>query len=322
MADLVSVIVPCFNYGRYLAECVGSLARQSYSDWECIIVDDGSTDETPAVCDRLAEADSRIRVIRQKNRGLSAARNAGIDVARGQFVQFLDADDLLEREKLTTQVACLQSHPDVDIVFGRTAFFGPGSSERLRLHRREGASGATVEVEGEGLTVLAVLVSGNIGAVNAALVRHSVFDSLGRFDDALQSHEDWDFWLRCALAGCQFAFVSDDGSRALVREHGPSMSRVRETMLTTSIRIRERLDSHLPVQLRPRNRAKLLETKAAFGIELVRQGNTKRGWALYIEAVCAAKWHARPALQLFRLLPGAANALRLGRRVLRSVSPH
>lgn len=92
---LVSVIVPAYNAEKYLPAAIESVLRQTYSGWELILVDDGSTDSTPAICDRAAVSDPRIRVVHKPNGGLSSARNAGIRVARGRYLTFLDADDML-----------------------------------------------------------------------------------------------------------------------------------------------------------------------------------------------------------------------------------
>lgn len=85
----VSVIVPVYNAEKYLQECVDSILRQTLADLELILVDDGSTDSSPAICDRYAEQDARVKVIRQANAGLSAARNRGIEVAAGEWVAFI-----------------------------------------------------------------------------------------------------------------------------------------------------------------------------------------------------------------------------------------
>src|SRR5512142_2373135 len=93
---LVSVIVPVYNYGRYLPDALDSVIEQTYETWECLVVDDASGDDSAAVAERYAARDNRIRCIRQEsNRGVSAARNRGIAESRGAFVQFLDADDRL-----------------------------------------------------------------------------------------------------------------------------------------------------------------------------------------------------------------------------------
>ena len=154
--------------------------------------------------------------------------------------------------------------------------------------------------------------------MNAALVRGRVFREQGGFDESLRSHEDWDFWLRCALAGCRFEYVTGNESRALVREDYRSMSRVREPMLRTSMQIRERLGSRLPGYLRPLNVARLAETKAALGVELIRHDKVREGWSLYAEAFRSTTRRGRVVLQLVRLIPGAAAAVNIGRRIMRS----
>lgn len=110
MTDLVSVIIPTFNYARFLPHAIDSVLAQTYQRKECIVVDDGSTDSTPEV---LWHYETRIKVVTQPNRGLSAARNAGMAAARGDYLSFLDADDWSEPDKLAVQVAYLDEHPEV-----------------------------------------------------------------------------------------------------------------------------------------------------------------------------------------------------------------
>jgi glycosyltransferase involved in cell wall biosynthesis len=312
MRGLVSVIVPCFNYGRYLSETVRSLAGQSYAKWECIIVDDGSTDDTPQIGARLSEADSRVRCVRQQNAGLSAARNAGIRLARGEFVQLLDADDVLEPEKLRVQVEFLQQRPEVDIAVGDAAYFDHGSSTGPRP--RQSAWPGRAQRHG----VLAALVGDNICVVNAALARRSVFDSVGLFDESLPAHEDWDFWVRCAAAGHQFGFISLGNDRALVRQHGESMSTSRDLMFRTHVSVREKMHSLLPAPLARENGQRLSELKWRFGLDLVRAGKVREGWKLYREGLQSAERKASVLLRLLLLVPGVAAAARLNRRIFHS----
>lgn len=96
MSELISVVIPVYNCAPYLDECLQSLEVQTWSEWEAILVDDGSTDDSPARCDAWAGYDSRIRVIHQPNAGVSAARNAGIAAAKGPYLAFVDADDWVE----------------------------------------------------------------------------------------------------------------------------------------------------------------------------------------------------------------------------------
>lgn len=116
-APHVSIITPAYNAARYLPQAVASVLEQSFQDWELIIINDGSTDATRDYLDTLT--DPRIRVIHQENGGVSRARNAGLECARGAFVTFMDADDALPRESLAARLAFFGKHPDVSVVDGR-----------------------------------------------------------------------------------------------------------------------------------------------------------------------------------------------------------
>ena len=93
----ISIIVPVYQVEKYLNECIDSILAQTFTDFELILVDDGSLDNCPALCDAAAEKDSRVRVIHQQNKGLSGARNAGIDIARGNWISFIDSDDIVDK---------------------------------------------------------------------------------------------------------------------------------------------------------------------------------------------------------------------------------
>src|SRR6185437_13050535 len=107
MGGKVSVIIPCYNQAHFLTAAVDSVLAQAYTDWECIIVNDGSTDNTESVALAYAEKDRRIKYTRKENGGLSSARNTGLNIAAGKFIQFLDADDVLEPQKFSMQLQSL-----------------------------------------------------------------------------------------------------------------------------------------------------------------------------------------------------------------------
>ena len=113
-APLLSVVVPIYNVERYLQRCIDSLARQSFTDFEVILVDDGSTDSCPAICDATVRGDPRFKVIHKKNEGVAIARKVGFHTARGAFVHFLDSDDWLEADAFAT---CLSADYDYDVIF-------------------------------------------------------------------------------------------------------------------------------------------------------------------------------------------------------------
>lgn len=116
ISPMISVVIPVFNVEAYLAECVDSVLRQSYSDYEIILVDDGATDSSGKMCDEYACRDSRVRVIHQKNGGLSAARNTGLDAANGKYIYFLDSDDYIAPDTFQ-KLLSLAENEQADVVF-------------------------------------------------------------------------------------------------------------------------------------------------------------------------------------------------------------
>ena len=107
--ELISIIVPVYNAAPYLEECLESIAAQTYTGFECILVDDGSTDSSGAICDDFCRKDSRFRVIHQENSGVGFARNRGLDQARGTYIQFIDSDDVVLPGMLQAAATLIQS---------------------------------------------------------------------------------------------------------------------------------------------------------------------------------------------------------------------
>lgn len=223
----VSVIIATYNYGTYLPKALDSVLAQTSADWECIVVDDGSADDTPAIVRDYAQRDARIRYLHQANGGLSAARNHGVSVSRGEYLQMLDADDLLDPAKLERHAAYLDAHPDVDVVYGPTLFFQDGRDAEtfpppftLRLHGNAHA--------------LRELQESNPIAVPAALIRRTAFERTGRYNEDVRGLEDWDFWLRAAVGGCRFEYL-DTAAVSYSRLHEGSLSSGTERMINGMI---------------------------------------------------------------------------------------
>ena len=116
-APKISIIVPVYNVEKYLRRCLDSIVAQTFNDWECILIDDGSPDNSGAICDEYAEKDSCFRVIHQKNAGVSAARNAGLDVARGEWISFVDSDDWCTLDMLESLLHSAEEN-DAEVVIG------------------------------------------------------------------------------------------------------------------------------------------------------------------------------------------------------------
>ena len=119
---MISVIVPCYNQAHYLDECLQSVLDQTYQNWECIIVNDGSPDNTEEVAKKWVEKDSRFKYLLKENGGLSSARNAGINVAKGEWILPLDSDDRIGNKYFQLASSYFDSH--FTLIYGNSAFFG------------------------------------------------------------------------------------------------------------------------------------------------------------------------------------------------------
>ncbi|HEX6624955.1 MAG TPA: glycosyltransferase [Pyrinomonadaceae bacterium] len=295
---LVSVVVPTYNYGRFIGETLDSLRAQTYPDWECVVVDDGSTDDTEEIVARVAAADPRVRYLRQRNRRQAVAKNKGLADARGVYVQFLDADDLLEPRKFERQVEYLERHPEVDLVYGDMLYFDADDPSRRTRRLEAEAGGAWMpEVSGRGSEVLVPLLRNNIMVINSPLLRRGVVADVGPFDERLPPVEDWDYWIRCAIAGKRFRFVEQEGTLALVRSHPGSSSRDNARMYGAMSLMRRKLEALLPDgELRRLNREMHAAERGAFGIEQVRGGRPLKAVGSFVRAAAAGrglKWRVR-----------------------------
>ncbi|HVF56482.1 MAG TPA: glycosyltransferase family A protein [Pyrinomonadaceae bacterium] len=283
---LVSVVVPAYNYGRYIAETLENLRAQTYENWDCVVVDDGSTDDTGEIVRRFAERDARVRYVAQKNQRQAVAKNTGLAQSGGEYVQFLDADDLLERRKFERQVEYLESHPEVDIVYGGARYFTDGREQEL-LYAMIGEDKAWMpEISGAGRPVVRQLLIDNIMVINSPLVRRTVVNEVGPFDTALPLVEDWEYWLRCALAGKRFEFHDFAETRALVRSHPASSSKQRLLAITAIRMMRAKLDALLKddAELRFLNREMSAQFEAAVGLEETTTGSRLRGARQFLKA--------------------------------------
>ncbi len=214
--DLISVVIPNYNHAHFLGDAIASALRQSYTNSEVIIVDDGSTDHSLAVAQRFN--DPRLRYLRQPNRGLSAARNTGILAAQGEYIALLDADDFWAPTYLARVHAALQAERNWGAVHTGMRFVN-SKGEPLS---QPGI--ATVPAD----QMYERLIDGEFFAPSAVLVRRASFRTVGLFDEALRASEDWDMWLRVAR---QYHFGGIAEALLNYRVHGNNMSGDPETML-------------------------------------------------------------------------------------------
>lgn len=214
----VSVIIPCYNARDFLEDCVASLLAQDMADFEALLIDDGSTDGTLDAARALARADGRVRVLTQANAGVSAARNRGLDAASGEWITFLDADDLLPEGALSRLLAAADG--ETDLVVGAHACFGEGQAERpvrpdtrWMDERGEARAHAAALRLIEGDTVLNIMCG--------KLVRRALVEREGlRLDSGLAVAEDALFNLEAVLLARGIAYV--DETVYLYRMHAQS----------------------------------------------------------------------------------------------------
>lgn len=234
---LVSVIVPCYNYGRFIAETIQSIQRQTYNNWECIVVDDGSTDNTAEVVKPFVEQDKRVIYIYQENKGLPAARNTGIAASKGDFFQWLDSDDLLQPEKLSRQVAAFQADESLDIVYSGLRYFFTDKPQEL-IFSAQFNRPWTLTASGEGLYILYFLIISCSIMPPMPLIRRKVIDRLGGFAFGFNGVEDWEFWLRCAYNEFKFLYLDTPQTLSLMRIHSNNMTKGRLKMVGGFVHLR------------------------------------------------------------------------------------
>lgn len=242
-SPLVSVVIPCYNQGRYLYESVSSALNAYSGELEIIVVDDGSTD--PKTEKYLVEATAispTVKIVRQENKGLSGARNTGIAHSRGEMIQLLDADDILVAGKLDAQVAHFATVGDLDISIcnfllcdaTRTYFSKPEEAiSRFDLNQDD---------------FLFKWERGFVVPIHCALFHRRVFDHV-RFDTDLKGKEDWLFWCSLSLQGCQMAYLN--AHLAVYRQHEESMRRsvvnMGKNWLKASLKIDVMLKGNYPL---------------------------------------------------------------------------
>ncbi len=240
---LVSVIVPAYQQRQWVAEALDSVFAQTYPHIEVIVVDDGSDDGTADLV-RQRYGDG-VQVLRQTNQGLAAARNAGLALARGELVQFLDADDKLAPTKIALQVDALAGHPGCDVAYCDCTFF-PDTPPRAR----RGMPAPPADDSGD---VLEALLDGNfITAPHAALLKRAVVEAVGGFAPSVQGTEDYDLWLRLAARGCRF--LHTPGGHALYRARSDSMSSDDLRQVDSTLRVLDNAATYVPPQRRRAHR--------------------------------------------------------------------
>ncbi len=206
----VSIIIPAYNQDIFLEETLKSVLAQTYRDFECIIIDDGSTDSTLEISKKYADY-KKVKYFYQENKGLAGARNTGIRLAKSKYIHFLDSDDIVNRNFLENMVNKLDNNEGVDVLScawilideaGReiSSKIGPVRSNNYFMD----------------------LILKNLFPVHAVILKKNIFDDVGLFNEKLAALEDWDMWLRIAMRNYKFDVLDEIGVK--YRRHGRCMT--------------------------------------------------------------------------------------------------
>jgi glycosyltransferase involved in cell wall biosynthesis len=194
MKNFVSIIVPCYNQAQYLDEALQSVLVQSYSSWECIIVNDGSPDNTEQIANQWCEKDTRFRYVFQQNAGLSAARNCGIKLSKSKYVVTLDADDKYESTFISKAVEILENNLDVGVVSSwGYRFMGNDYFEPFKPNGKN----------------LKDFLFQN-AAIGTSLFRKKCWIEVGGYDENMKNgYEDWEFYIRVGKMGWETKIIEE-----------------------------------------------------------------------------------------------------------------
>lgn len=187
MSSIVSIIIPCYNQGQFLGETIQSAIDQNYQKKEIIVVNDGSTDNTKNVAERFFNV---IQYIEQENKGVSAARNAAIRVANGEYIAFLDSDDILLPGSITHRAAYLESHPEVSLICSDSIYFNESGPLGLRsklFDKPKNIDNFRWETVDYNATI------------SSTMLRRSSFEKVGLFDESIRISEDWLMFVKLSL---------------------------------------------------------------------------------------------------------------------------
>jgi hypothetical protein len=274
----IGVVIAAFDMAAWIGTCLSSLLDQTHTDWTAVVVDDGSRDGTAAVV--ACFGDPRIRLVRQGNQGVSAARNRGLSEAGGDAVLFLDADDWLAPDALARMAAALIAHPEAAAAWGRFALMRPAAEPGhppVRVVRPR---------LGDADALSALLVGNRFANGGHVLVRRLAAARAGRFSTRLVFGEDWEYWVRLALVG---PLVPVEGAAPLLfvrqRAAGAYRSRVCDLAafapVTAAIFMNPEVQARIaPGRLRALHRAGQAEQAWIVGRAMVDSGRAAEGLRL------------------------------------------
>lgn len=238
MSNLVSIIIPAFNAGEFLGQTLESVIKQTYSNWECLVINDGSTDRTAEIADSFAATDPRIRCYHKQNGGLSSARNYGISLAKGDYIQYLDSDDVLFEDKLLLMIEAYEKTPIDNMVLFCDFFYGLHDNPYTKATRDFKLSKNFKPGKEIGFSTIYRGWDYNLTIpIHCFLFPTHVVENVF-FDEKLRSKEDWNYHLSVLDKNNFFMFFDYVGCSYRVTNN--SMSKDYTSMIAASLLVLHR----------------------------------------------------------------------------------
>lgn len=246
MNQKISVIIPCYNYGHLIAETLDSLLTQTYTDIEVIVINDGSTDNTENVVNEYAQKDNRVKYYKYINTGLGASRNRGLEKATGDYIQFLDADDLLENRKFEIQLQIFKDNPQVDVVYSSVRYFtnAPFDIADRKLTYWGPNEEWMPKISGNDNAFAQVAFNGSFSHLSSTLFSRQIVNKVGLFNNEISAVADYDFLLRCVIEKAFFHYHDTPNTYSLVRWHSNNMS--------SNLKLMYSEERHMRIMLNPK----------------------------------------------------------------------
>lgn len=219
--NLVSIIIPVYNQEKFLIETLNSVVNQTYSNWECVLINDGSTDNSVTLINEYLTQDKRFHFINSENKGVSNARNLALQQIKGDYILFLDGDDLIHPEKIAQAISNFQKNSDLSIVFNTTSYFQDIIENKLY----------DIKIDAELLNFNDLLLYWGekiIIPIHSAIIKRSLLDGI-EFNTNLTAQEDWLVWLR----------LFQKNPKVLVLDSALSYYRKHNTSRTQTISLKE-----------------------------------------------------------------------------------
>jgi len=296
---LVSIIVTTFNSKKWLREALDSTLAQTYSNLEIILIDDGSTDDTGNWVRK--HYPNNINYIYKQNGGLASARNLGITKAKGQYIQFLDADDIILPEKISSQICWMETHLDYAVVYSDSICFYDGSP-----HETFDWWGKTLYRSGN---VFESMIDNGYILSHATLTRSTYFKNI-KFNENLKSAVDWDFWLNLSKSEARFYYLPGDPT-CLYRIRKDSMSSDKIGHTLSGIQVLTNISKELSNSKKEQKQivSALGRWKFSHGRALIQDRQLIRGWILLLKSLVKDHRNLKYKLTYIFLVPIIGHAL-------------